>query len=84
MRGIMNKQRPLLSVVLSAVFGLCASAAWSEEAPPVETPHAPTNQIEEITVTATRRETNLQRTPVSVTAITSSPAVFSKRRILGH
>jgi iron complex outermembrane recepter protein len=56
----------------SAVIGLAVLAAvapWAVQAQTVVTAQQPTDALVEITVTATRRTTNLQTTPIAVTAI---------------
>jgi iron complex outermembrane receptor protein len=50
-------------------IGLTASAASAQENAP---PSGQANAIEEIVVTARRREENLQTTPVAITAVTSA------------
>jgi iron complex outermembrane receptor protein len=59
----------------SGAMALCAGTAWAQPAPQA-TPQAaadePTAGVEEIVVTAQRRAENLQRTPIAITALTSS------------
>lgn len=61
--------RRFATPTLLALFALSAlaRAASAQDAPAA----APTGGIEEITITAEKRETNLQETPVAVTAITA-------------
>lgn len=70
-----NLQLPfLLTATLS--FLACGTSAWGEEA-------RGSGVIEEITVTATRRATNLQSTPISISAIDSALIESSSPRDIG-
>jgi iron complex outermembrane receptor protein len=61
--------RRIGSLALVALLALARSSA-AQEAPAAAEP-AQTGGIEEITITAEKRATNLQETPIAVTAITS-------------
>ncbi len=59
--------------ILAASTALAAtlfvtSNAFAQDAAAAPTPAADTGQIQEITVTATKRETNLERTPIAISA----------------
>src|SRR6202522_3817643 len=70
--------------IWSVVFPLaapCAALAQGTSSPPPAANSAADNdQIQEITVTAQRRETSLQDTPIAVTAVTS--ATISEKGLL--
>ena len=57
-----------LAAILAGVLSLTLGAEPAGSAPADETAAAP--QLEEVVVTATRREESLSKIPVSVTAIT--------------
>ncbi|MBT2188793.1 TonB-dependent receptor [Sphingobium nicotianae] len=61
----MNKLNRLTMVTMAAPAALCAASAWAQENT------ASGSGIEDIVVTATRQATNLQDTPVAITAVTS-------------
>src|SRR3974390_2637492 len=52
------------------VFGACALSSAGAFAAEVAAPEAETGPLQEITVTATRREESLSKVPLSVTALT--------------
>jgi len=63
-------RNPLLCATALTVSGLGATAAHADQATPPKTPGAQT-AVEEIIVTAQRREESLQKVPVAVTAYTA-------------
>ena len=65
----------LLAAVIAPIFAVSAPA-WGEEA-------RSSGAIEEIMVTATRRETNLQTTPISISVIDSALIEASSPRDVG-
>lgn len=61
--------RKILSAsLLASISYMSAGAANAQSAPPPD----PTNGVEDIIVTAQRREENLQKVPVAVTAVTAA------------
>ena len=71
--GVMHARRALLVGVAVAGLSLGVPAGAQEQQPPSEEETAPAARggVEEIVVTATRSATNLQRTPLAITAITA-------------
>jgi len=65
--------RPARAAVFLAGVSLLATAAGAQTAP------APQNRIDDIIVTAQKREQNLQEVPISITALT--PATLEANRI---
>lgn len=59
---------PLVSLVLSSAL---AAPAMAQDAPPQETQRA-RNEVEEIVVTATKRNENLVKVPISVSVVTEA------------
>ena len=69
--------RVLLTLTLGIALGAGGAALAQDEAPEPEAPSPAAQEdqpagVEEITVTARRREENLQRTPVSIAAFTAA------------
>ncbi len=69
-------RRKLSATVLSAAAALTAGVAWGADAAD-EGQAASSGSLEEITVTARRREENLQSVPDSITAFTAATIVNS-------
>jgi len=75
--------RPFLRMSVSAIGLIMAQAVAAQETPPAEPAPAAEDSseaatgggVEEIVVTATRNETNLQDTPIAITAVTSEALV---------
>ncbi len=65
----------IVTVALGAGESVAAGPAPAVEARNASTNTAPTGEVSEVIVTATRREQNLQNVPVAVTAITSDDLV---------
>jgi outer membrane receptor protein involved in Fe transport len=57
--------------LVAAALACGAAAAWADQQPAQATEEAaPTGALQEVVVTATRREQNLSKVPISVTALT--------------
>ena len=74
--------QPIPRVALAVATLLCAVGALPTALGQEETPAA-SGEIEEITITATRRETSLQKTPLAVTALTAEALADINPRDLG-
>jgi iron complex outermembrane recepter protein len=62
----------LATPIQLAVLALCASAAQAQVAAPASAASQPEGGLSTVTVTATKRSTSLQRTPVAVTSLNAS------------
>ena len=68
------KQRTLLSCAISSVLGICGAVALAQEATTRR------SVLEEVIVTAEKREVNLQDVPVAVSAYTSETRDSARRQ----
>ena len=72
--GIHMRARRLLTAAAwgSAAFGALAGSALAQTAPPTDKASAKETGLEEIVVTAEKRESTVQKTPISMTAISEA------------
>jgi iron complex outermembrane recepter protein len=72
--GIQMRARRLLTAAAwgGAAFGVLAGAALAQTAPPTDKTSAKESGLEEIVVTAEKRESTVQKTPISMTAISEA------------
>jgi iron complex outermembrane receptor protein len=72
--GIQMRARRLLTAAAwgSAAFGALAGSALAQTAPPTDKASAKETGLEEIVVTAEKRESTVQKTPISMTAISEA------------
>ena len=82
MRGegeaIMNGYALTLGCALAALSAVCAAAAGAAEPPGSETGDR-TDRVSEVVVTATKRDTRLEETPLAITAV--DKATIDRQRI---
>ncbi len=64
-------------VVLCSTLLLCASPAWTRDTDPLRRPDTPEDKLEEIVVTARKREESLQEAPISITTF---PAAWLRQQ----
>jgi iron complex outermembrane receptor protein len=85
--GMMTCAAALLSAASAQAQSATSTNAPAAQAPtlaPTDSPADGSGRVEDVIVTANRRETNLQRTPVTVSAVTSNTIAQLQPRNIGE
>lgn len=68
-KSVYRRRKPVVGASLIVAALSTGSAAWAQTTPTPGTAPHPTNTVDEIVVTATRRAENVQNVPLAITAV---------------